>query len=143
MKVVERSAIVPFTPQQMFDLVNDVARYREFLPWCTASSIEESGATERIASLHIERGVLRSKFTTRNRLTLHTEIMMELIDGPFRILSGQWRFNPIGEQGARVSFRVEFEFRNPLTAMAFNAVFESMCGTIVDAFAARAREIYR
>jgi ribosome-associated toxin RatA of RatAB toxin-antitoxin module len=143
LKVVERSAIVPFSAAQMFDLVNDVARYPQFLPWCTASSVEESGAMERIASLHIERGVLRSRFTTRNRLTPHAEIMMELVDGPFRNLSGQWRFHPIGEEGARVSFRVEFEFRNPLTAMAFNAVFESMCATIVDAFAARAREVYR
>jgi ribosome-associated toxin RatA of RatAB toxin-antitoxin module len=143
LKVVERSAIVPFTPAQMFDLVNDVARYREFLPWCSASSVEDASPTERIASLNIERGLLRSKFTTRNRLNPHTEILMELIDGPFRSLSGQWRFIAIGAQGARVSFRVEFEFRNPLTAAAFNSVFESMCATIVDAFAARAREIYR
>jgi ribosome-associated toxin RatA of RatAB toxin-antitoxin module len=142
LKVVERSAIVPFTPAQMFDLVNDVARYPEFLPWCSASSVEERSATMRIASLSIERGVLRSTFTTRNRLQRHTEILMELIDGPFRNLSGQWRFNAIGAQGARVSFRVEFEFRNPLTALAFNSVFESLCGTMVDAFAARAREIY-
>ena len=127
----------------MFDLVNDVARYREFLPWCSASTVEESTATERIASLGIERGVLRSKFTTRNCLRPHSEIMMELIEGPFRRLSGHWRFSPIGAQGARVSFRVEFEYRNPLTALAFNSVFESLCGTIVDAFAARAREIYR
>jgi ribosome-associated toxin RatA of RatAB toxin-antitoxin module len=143
LKLVERSAIVPYTPAQMFDLVNDVASYPQFLPWCSASRVKETSATERIASLHIERGVLRSKFTTRNRLQPPAEIMMNLIDGPFRTLTGQWRFEPIAERGARVSFRVEFEFRNPLTAVAFNAAFESMCGTIVDAFAARAREIYR
>jgi len=142
LKVVERSAIVPFTPAQMFDLVNDVDRYREFLPWCSASSVKQSSATQRIASLSIERGMLRSKFTTRNHLRPHSEILMELIDGPFRSLAGQWRFDPIGAQGARVSFRIEFEFRNPVTALAFNSVFESLCGTIVDAFAARAREIY-
>jgi ribosome-associated toxin RatA of RatAB toxin-antitoxin module len=143
LKVVERSAIVPFSAAQMFELVNDVASYPEFLPWCAAASVEQRSATERIASMSIERGVLRSTFITRNRLQPYTEILMELIDGPFRSLLGQWRFNSIGEQGARVSFRVEFEFRNPLTAIAFNAVFESMCATIVDAFAARAREIYR
>ncbi len=143
MKVVERSAIVPYTAAQMFDLVSDVASYPEFLPWCAASSIEERSATERIASMRIERGVLRSTFTTRNRLEPPTQILMQLINGPFRSLQGQWQFHAIGEQGARVSFRVEFEFRNPLTAIAFNAVFESMCATIVDAFAARAREIYR
>jgi ribosome-associated toxin RatA of RatAB toxin-antitoxin module len=143
LKVVERSAIVPFTPAQMFDLVNDVASYPQFLPWCSAARVEESGADERIASMHIERGVLRSQFTTRNRLQPPAAILMELIDGPFRALTGQWRFDPIGDRGTRVSFRVEFEFRNPLTAIAFNAAFESMCGTIVDAFAVRAKEIYR
>jgi ribosome-associated toxin RatA of RatAB toxin-antitoxin module len=142
LKVVERSAIVPFSPAQMFDLVNDVASYPQFLPWCSASRVEESGASERIASMHIERGVLRSQFTTRNRLQRPAQILMELIDGPFRTLTGQWRFDPIGDRGTRVSFRVEFEFRNPLSAIAFNAAFESMCGTIVDAFAVRAKEIY-
>ncbi len=143
MKVVERSAIVPFTAAQMFDLVNDVASYPEFLPWCAASSVEDRSATERIASLRIERGVLRSSFSTRNLLQPHTQILMQLIEGPFRSLLGQWQFSAIGEQGARVSFHVDFEFQNPLTAIALSAAFESMCATIVDAFAARAREIYR
>jgi ribosome-associated toxin RatA of RatAB toxin-antitoxin module len=142
LKVVERSAIVPYTSAQMFALVNDVARYPEFLPWCSASRVQEIDDNERVASLQIERGVMRTEFTTRNRLQRDAEIMMNLVDGPFRKLSGQWRFNPIGERGSRVSFRVEFEFSNPLTAVAFNAVFESLCGTIVDAFVARARQIY-
>jgi ribosome-associated toxin RatA of RatAB toxin-antitoxin module len=142
LKVVERSAIVPYTSAQMFDLVNDVARYPEFLPWCSASSVQEISGDERVASLQIERGVLRTEFTTRNRLQQDTEIMMNLVEGPFRSLTGQWRFNPIGERGSRVSFRVEFEFRNPLAAAAFSGTFESLCGTIVDAFVARARQIY-
>jgi ribosome-associated toxin RatA of RatAB toxin-antitoxin module len=142
LKVVERSAIVSHTAAQMFDLVNDVARYPEFLPWCTGSRVQEAGPDERVASLSIARGVLHTEFTTRNLLQPHAEIMMHLVDGPFRKLSGQWLFTPIGERGSRVSFRVEFEFKNPLTAAAFNAVFETLCGTIVDAFVARARKIY-
>jgi ribosome-associated toxin RatA of RatAB toxin-antitoxin module len=143
LKVVERSAIVPFTASQMYALVNDVASYPQFLPWCTASRVlEDPGPTERVASLSIERGILRSEFTTRNRLQQDTEILMQLVEGPFRSLTGRWQFTPIGERGSRVSFRVEFEFRNPLTAAAFNSVFESLCGTIVDAFVARARKTY-
>jgi ribosome-associated toxin RatA of RatAB toxin-antitoxin module len=92
--------------------------------------------------MSIERGVLRSEFTTRNQLQPDRDIVMNLAEGPFRSLTGHWQFIPIGERGSRVSFRVEFEFRNPLTAAAFNTVFESLCGTIVDAFAARARKIY-
>jgi ribosome-associated toxin RatA of RatAB toxin-antitoxin module len=142
LRVVERSAIVPFTPAQMFDLVNDVARYPEFLPWCSASRVEELGPNERLASLKIERGLLRTEFTTRNRLQADAQIVMTLADGPFRSLSGEWRFKSIGAQGSRVSFRVEFEFRNALAAAALNGTFESLCGTVVEAFAARAREIY-
>ena len=143
MKLVERSVIVPFTAAQMYSLVNDVPSYPQFLPWCKASRlVEEIGTTERVASLTVERGVLRGEFTTRNQLDPDAGILMNLVEGPFRSLCGQWRFRPIGERGSRVSFRVEFEFRNPLTAVAFNAVFESLCGTIVDAFAARARQIY-
>jgi ribosome-associated toxin RatA of RatAB toxin-antitoxin module len=126
----------------MFALVNDVARYPEFLPWCAGSRVREVNENERVASLHIVRGVLRTEFTTRNLLRPTQEIMMHLVDGPFRSLSGQWRFDAIGERGSRVSFRVEFEFKNPLTAVAFNAAFETLCGTIVDAFAVRARAIY-
>jgi ribosome-associated toxin RatA of RatAB toxin-antitoxin module len=142
LKVVERSAIVPFSAAQMYGLVNDVARYPEFLPWCVGAAVEQVAADERVASLQVARGVLKTRFTTRNRLTPDREILMNLIEGPFRELVGQWRFEPIAERGSRVGFRVEFEFKNPLTAAAFNAVFESMCGTIVDAFVMRARKIY-
>jgi ribosome-associated toxin RatA of RatAB toxin-antitoxin module len=90
----------------------------------------------------VERGILRAEFTTRNRLERDARILMQLMHGPFRELTGEWRFEPIGERGSRVHFRVEFEFKNRLTGAAFNAVFESMCGTIVDAFALRAQKIY-
>ncbi len=67
---------------------------------------------------------------------------MQLLHGPFRDLAGEWRFEAIGDRGSRVHFRMEFEFKNRLTAAAFNAVFEAMCGTLVDAFVLRARKIY-
>jgi ribosome-associated toxin RatA of RatAB toxin-antitoxin module len=142
MQVVERSALVPFTAAQMFALVDDVARYPEFLPWCTGSRVERPSDTERVATVKVARGVLRTEFTTRNDLVLDSSIVMHLLDGPFENLTGEWRFAPIGERGSRVEFRVEFAFKNRLSAAAFNAVFESMCGTIVDAFAQRARAIY-
>ena len=142
MQVVERSALVPYTAAQMFALVNDVARYPEFLPWCVGASVEDVCATERIAMLKIARSVLRTEFTTRNTLVQDTQILMQLVQGPFQDLTGQWRFEAIGARGSRVHFRVEFEFKNRLTATAFNAVFESLCGTIVDAFVMRAKKIY-
>jgi ribosome-associated toxin RatA of RatAB toxin-antitoxin module len=142
MQLVERSALVMYTPAQMFALVNDVGKYPEFLPWCTEAGVQEASATERVATLKISRGVLQAEFTTRNVLTPESEIHMHLLHGPFREFSGVWRFAAIGAHGARVQFRVEFEFKNRLTAAAFNAVFETLCGTIVDAFVARAQKIY-
>lgn len=140
--VVERSAMVTFTAKQMFDLVNDVGRYPEFLPWCTGARVEDRSDTERVASVKVSRGVLRTEFTTRNILTTDSRIVMNLVDGPFRDLLGEWRFDPIAERGSRVSFRVEFEFKNRLTAAALGSAFEAVCSTIVDAFVLRAQRIY-
>jgi ribosome-associated toxin RatA of RatAB toxin-antitoxin module len=142
MQVVERSALVTFTPAQMFALVNDIPRYPEFLPWCTAVRVEDVSPTERVATLKIAHGVLQTEFTTRNTLTPDALIDMRLTHGPFRDLSGAWRFEAIGARGSRVNFKVAFEFKNKLTAAAFNAVFEMLCGSIVDAFVVRAQQVY-
>lgn len=142
MQVVERSALVIYTPAQMFALVNDVARYPDFLPWCVGVKVEEVSATERIAALKVARGVLQTEFTTRNTLLPDAQIHMQLMHGPFRDLTGLWRFEAIGARGSRVEFRVQFEFKNRLTAAAFDAVFETLCGSIVDAFAQRAQRVY-
>ncbi len=142
MKVVERSALVTSTPAQMFALVDDVARYPQFLPGCAATRVEQFSATERIASIEIARGGLRMAFTTRNTVSPPAAILMELVEGPFKRLTGRWSFEPIGGEGSRVRFRVEFEFKNRLMALALNSVFESVCDNIVDAFVERARAVY-
>jgi ribosome-associated toxin RatA of RatAB toxin-antitoxin module len=142
MQVVERSALVSYSAAQMFALVNDVPRYPEFLPWCAGARVEEVSATERVAALKIARGVLQMEFTTRNTLIQDAQIHMRLMHGPFRDLTGEWRFDAIGTRGSRVHFRIEFEFKNRLSATAFNAVFEALCGTIIDAFVLRAQSIY-
>jgi ribosome-associated toxin RatA of RatAB toxin-antitoxin module len=142
MPLVERSALVTYTPAQMFALVNDVGRYPEFLPWCTAGRAEEVSATERLATVKVARGVLQAEFTTRNILQADAQIHMQLVHGPFRDLTGLWRFGALGERGCKVHFRVQFEFKNRITAAAFNAVFETLCATVVDAFAQRAQKIY-
>ncbi|MGA2344081.1 MAG: type II toxin-antitoxin system RatA family toxin, partial [Steroidobacteraceae bacterium] len=134
MKVVERSAIVAFTPAQMFALVDDVPRYPEFLPWCTGARAEQTSPTERLASIDIVKGAIRMQLTTRNTVLAHTHILMELVEGPFRRLVGHWGFSPVGERGSRIVFKVEFEFKSRLMAVAFNPVFESVCDKIVDAF---------
>ncbi len=142
MQVVERSSLTTYTAAQMFALVNDVARYPEFLPWCSGARVQSISPEETIAELKVERGVLRTEFSTRNVLRPDAQINMRLMHGPFRHLQGEWRFEAIGTRGSRVKFRIEFEFKNRLTAAAFNAVFEALCGNIIEAFLARAQRIY-
>src|ERR1700679_4305806 len=113
----------------MYALVNDVGRYPEFLPWCAGSRGEDESDSQRLASVTVARGVLRTEFTTRNLLKKDAQILMQLVDGPFRSLTGEWRFDAIGERGSRVSFRVEFEFKNRITAAALSTAFETLCGS--------------
>lgn len=142
MQVVERSALVTFSPAQMYALVSDVPRYPEFLPWCTGVRVDDVSPTERIATMKIAHGVLQTEFTTRNTMTPDSRIDMRLTHGPFRDLTGAWRFDAIGTRGSRAHFKVEFEFKNRLTSAAFNTIFEALCGSIVDAFVARAHKVY-
>lgn len=143
MQVVEHSAIVTYSPAQMFDLVNDVARYPEFLPWCVGAHVERLSESESIATVEIARGLLRTAFTTRNTLQKDVRIIMQRVGGPFRHMSGEWRFEAIGERGTHVHFRVEFEFKSRLVAASLNSVFEAAYGATVDAFVMRAQQIYR
>jgi ribosome-associated toxin RatA of RatAB toxin-antitoxin module len=142
LKVVDRSALVTATPAQMFALVDDVPRYPEFLPGCVAARLESASSQERIAALEIVRGGVHLEFTTRNTVAPPSQILMELVRGPFNRLVGRWRFEPIGAHGSRVEFHVEFEFKNRLLGIALNPVFESVCDKIVDSFVMRARQVY-
>jgi ribosome-associated toxin RatA of RatAB toxin-antitoxin module len=139
---VERSALVTFSPAQMFALVNDVASYPQFLPWCAGARVEELSPTERLAALSVAKGPVRMQFTTRNSLQPDTQILMQLEEGPFSRLQGQWNFDAVGERGSRVLFRVEFEFKSRLMSAALSPVFQSVCDSIVDAFVQRAQRIY-
>jgi ribosome-associated toxin RatA of RatAB toxin-antitoxin module len=142
LQVVERSALVTFTPAQMFALVNDIARYPEFLPWCVDAQVEELSATERMAAVNVAKGPVRMRFATRNTVKADSQILMQLAEGPFSHLEGRWNFDAVGERGSRVLFRVEFEFKSRLMSAALSPVFQSICDSIVDAFVRRAQGIY-
>jgi ribosome-associated toxin RatA of RatAB toxin-antitoxin module len=140
--VVERSALVRFTPAQMFALVNDVASYPEFLPWCVGAQVEEVSPTERFAMLKVAKGLVRMHFTTRNTLRADSQILMQLSEGPFSRLIGQWDFDAVGDRGSRVLFKVEFEFKSRMMSAAFSPMFQSVCDSIVDGFVKRAHQTY-
>lgn len=143
MRQVQRSAIVPYTAEAMFDLVADVEAYPQFLPACTGAAVHSRDGEEIVASIALSRGPLKTEFTTRNRLTRPGSIAMLLVDGPFSTLSGAWEFAPLGDGGSRVSLSLEFSFASQVTDLLLGPPFEALCNELIDAFVRRARSVYR
>jgi ribosome-associated toxin RatA of RatAB toxin-antitoxin module len=139
---IKRSALVTFSPEQMFDLVIDVERYPQFLPWVIGAELHQRSDRDLLASMEMSRSGVRERFTTRNEFDRPAYMTMQLVEGPFRVLQGRWSFTPIGQAGTRVELEMRFEFANPVVAMLFGKSFEQSCGQLIDAFIARARQIH-
>ncbi|MCG5493214.1 MULTISPECIES: type II toxin-antitoxin system RatA family toxin [Ectothiorhodospira] len=142
MPSISRQAIVPYTPQEMFDLVNDVKAYPGFLPGCRSSAVLSADEDEIKASIELAKGAVRKSFTTRNRLQRNKMIEMRLVDGPFRHLEGFWRFDALNENATRVSLDLEFEFSNRIMSAVIGPVFHQVANSLVDSFVKRARVVY-
>ncbi|MBN0986331.1 type II toxin-antitoxin system RatA family toxin [Amphritea pacifica] len=142
MTQVDRSALVLHTAEQMFDLVNDVESYPQFLPWCSGTTLIESTDEVMQASLKVAKAGLRYSFTTRNELQRPEIIRIELVEGPFSSLSGLWTFKPLSEEACKVSLSLQFDFSGKLTSLAMSKVFNQMAATMVDAFVNRADQVY-
>ena len=142
MKEVKRSALVPYMPEQMFALVEDIERYPQFLPWVSAAQLVERKPGEVVGLLEMHRAGMREIVTTRNVLTPPREIALTLVTGPFKTLEGRWTFEPIGtDRGTRVDLTIRFEFLNPMLTLLLSRSFEKSCNELVDAFVARARAV--
>ncbi|OBT20915.1 ubiquinone-binding protein [Vibrio tasmaniensis] len=142
MPKVTRSALVSFSADQMFSLVNDVARYHEFLPGCSGSRVIESSDSTMVASVDVSKAGISKTFTTSNRLADGAEILMELVDGPFKKLQGGWYFTPLDDQACKVELELEFEFSSRMIEMAFGKVFNELTSNMVSAFTQRAKQVY-
>lgn len=142
MHEVRRSAIVPHTPAQMFELVADVAAYPQFVPWCAEGWLTERSATELTGGIAIRQGPLNIRMTTRNQLDPPHRMTLELVDGPFTDLRGEWRFEPLGETGCRIELVMRFQFRNRVMDRLLAGAFETTCNRLVDAFVGRADVVY-
>ncbi|MFZ4076705.1 MAG: type II toxin-antitoxin system RatA family toxin [Legionellaceae bacterium] len=141
MTVVKKSRVVPYSCEQMYNLVDDIERYGEFLPYFSRGVIHHRDEDEVQAMLEISAGGMRKSFTTRNRLQRHKMIELRLIDGPFSHLEGFWRFDAV-EAGCLISFDLEFEFSGMMLSMILGPVFEQVTDKMVDAFCDRAEALY-
>jgi ribosome-associated toxin RatA of RatAB toxin-antitoxin module len=142
MRKVSRSALVPYSAEQMYVLVEDVESYPEFLPWCSGAVLHwrEGDLLEGSVEMHVAG--LRRRFRTRNVMRAHEAIDMELVEGPFTHLSGGWHFKALDHLGCKVSLAVEFEVKSRATNRLLGRYFEEICNSLVDAFVRRANDIY-
>jgi ribosome-associated toxin RatA of RatAB toxin-antitoxin module len=142
MTMVQKSALVKFSAQQMFDLVDNIEAYPEFLPWCSGSRIISRTAEIVEAELMIAKAGFNKSFATRNKLDQGGRIYMSLLNGPFSSLEGVWSFMPLRENASKISLDLEFEMSGMLAALAFGAVFNQICNTMVSSFTQRAKQVY-
>ncbi len=139
---IEQTRELPWSAEQMFDLVADVRRYAEFLPWVVATRVKSDSDGVMIADMLVGFSALREKFTSRVVKERPTSIKVEYIDGPLKQLANNWTFTPTPDGGCRIDFSVEFTFRN--------AIFEKLAGQYLDAafrkmvaaFEKRAEQLY-
>ncbi len=133
---------MPYTPEQMFDLVAGVDRYPEFLPWCIASRITKREGNIFFADLVIGYKMVRERFTSRVTALRPDHIHVEYLSGPMKYLSNHWRFLPEPDGGCLIDFFVEFEFKNPIIRKLMEVFFNEAVRRMVAAFEARAKELY-
>ena len=139
---VERSALVGFSAEQMFDLVNDIDRYPDFLPWCGGAEILNQSDTEIEATVHIAKAGIKQAFTTRNTLERPGLIKMDLVNGPFKSLAGTWKFTVLSEKACKVELDLEFEFSTSVLEKLIGVVFNQIANSMLDAFVKRANQQY-
>lgn len=139
---ISRSALVMFSCKQMYDLVNDVERYPEFIPNCADAKCISHTEQQMEGALQISKAGISKWFSTTNQLQANKKITLQLRDGPFRKLEGVWTFTELDEQACKVELNIEFEFSSKMIEMAFGGVFNHVVTNMVSAFTQRAKKIY-
>ena len=139
---INRSALVPYSAQQMYELVNDVDNYKNFLPWCGGSRTLEKTDDSSLASVDIAFKGVHKSFTTSNQLAPDESIAMQMVDGPFSTLQGRWNFKPLDENACKISLDLDFDFSNRVVGAVIGPVFKLIADSMLDSFVKRAVELY-
>ncbi len=143
MRKISKTMIVPFTTAQMYDLVNAIEAYPQFLPWCRTAEIHFKDATQLKGSLQIVKGPLDYTITTLNTMQPQQSIQMQYVAGPFKSCAGEWLFLPTEVPNhSKISFNLVYDFKNLFTALAVEPVFNPIAEKLIDAFYRRAEQIY-
>ncbi|MCP9223266.1 type II toxin-antitoxin system RatA family toxin [Erythrobacter sp. LQ02-29] len=133
---------LPFTCEQMFDLVADVGRYKEFLPWVIATRVRSDAETEMVADMVVGFKAIRERFTSRVEKDRPHFLKVNYVDGPLRDLENEWRFEPTADGGCRINFCVQFTFKNRVFEALAGQYFDRAFRRMVEAFEKRAQALY-
>jgi ribosome-associated toxin RatA of RatAB toxin-antitoxin module len=148
MKSVHKSVLIWYSAEEMFNLVTDVDKYAQFLPWCDHAKVISITPTGMQAEVGIAMGGVKQKFVTQNTHTIQAtgrHIAMKLVDGPFSNLEGTWDFTPVGDAAQRAcktELRLQYGFDNAVLAALVGPVFDKIAASLVDAFVKRADQVY-
>jgi ribosome-associated toxin RatA of RatAB toxin-antitoxin module len=148
MKQVRKSVLLTYSASEMYALVVDIPSYPKFLPWCEKAEVLTRDDAGMTAKLHLAYGGLRHAFTTRNTHVADSSVTVSLVDGPFSVLDGSWRFVPLVLPGAepspacKIEFDLRYAFSNRPLEMVLSPVFDKVANTFVDAFVKRAAQVY-
>ena len=142
MAVVEKTVLIERTPAQMFELVDRVEDYPEFLPWCGGTELHERTESRTVATLRINYHGLKSHFSTENEKQAPNWMNIRLLDGPLKQLDGHWKFIPLGEVACKIEFRLQYDFSSKLLEKALGPVFNHIANTFVESFVKRAQQRY-
>jgi ribosome-associated toxin RatA of RatAB toxin-antitoxin module len=142
MPTINKELLVPYSASAMYNLVNDIEKYPEFLPWCKSATIITKSAEEVTAELSLSYAAFSQSFTTRNTLVVDSKIIMQLVRGPLKHLQGEWQFIDINQHGSKVLFNLSFEVENSFLGLAIGKVFSGIASELVDHFYKRAKHVY-
>jgi len=141
-EIIKRSALVPYSAEQMYLLVDDVEKYPQFVPYCRRALIMERTGSVVSAKLDVAKSGIARSFSTRNTLNEFHSIHMELIEGPFTRLSGGWYFKALAPNASKIELELEYAFSNRLASIAFAKMFNHLVQSMITAFSERAETIY-
>ena len=148
MKHVKKSVLLWYSPREMYTLVTAVPDYPKFLPWCERAEVLEQHDSGMTARMHLAYAGVRHAFTTRNTHVEDASVEVDLIDGPFSLLEGFWRFNPLAmpgddaAQACRIEFGMRYAFSSKPLEAVLSPVFDRVANTFVDSFVRRAEQVY-
>lgn len=142
MTAIDRSALVAFTAQQMYDLVNDIEHYPSFMQGCKSAKVISQTELELVGELTLAKAGFSQSFTTKNSLEPGSKITMQLVEGTFKHFSACWQFKPLSDQACKISLQMEFSFSRGMVNFALEKLFNSSANNLVDAVVKRAELIY-